>query len=85
MARALDWTKARQNDLRRQVIRDERDQWLCDAERPLNPDEAAPVNWALERWRAKVRRKYGLVQHSTPAAPRPRPRRSRKRSPSRRK
>jgi hypothetical protein len=69
----------------RQVIRDERDQRLCDAERPLDPDESAPVNWALERWRAKVRLKYGLPPQSTPAAPRPRPRRSRKRSRSRRR
>jgi hypothetical protein len=31
MARSFDWTKVRQNDLRRQVIRNERDQRPRDA------------------------------------------------------
>jgi hypothetical protein len=84
MSRASDWTKVKQNDIRRQVIRAERDQRLHDAEYSPHPDDPPPVNWALERWRARMAKKYRLAQQSTPAAPRPRPRRSRNRSPSRR-
>jgi hypothetical protein len=71
MSRASDWTKVKQNDIRRQVIRAERDQRLHDAEYSPHPDDPPPVNWALERWRARMAKKYRLAQQSTPAAPRP--------------
>jgi hypothetical protein len=85
MGRSFDWTRVKQNDIRRQIIRDERDQRLHDAEYLPHPDDPPPVNWALERWKVKMARKYGLAQQSTLSAPRPRPGRSRKRSPSRRR
>jgi hypothetical protein len=81
MSRASDWIKVKQNDIRRQVIRAERDQRLHDAEYSPHPDDPPPVNWTLERWRARMAKKYRLAQQSTPAAPRPRPRRHRNRSP----
>jgi hypothetical protein len=57
MGRAFDWARVKQNDTRRQVIRDQRGQRLHDVEYPPQPDDPPPVNWALERWRARMDQK----------------------------
>ena len=63
MGRASDWTRVKQNDIRRQVIRDERDQRLHDAEYLPHPDDPPPVNWALERWRARMAENTGWLSN----------------------